>query len=114
MEVPAKVSAKGQVTIPKQVRDALGITGGEEIQFRLEEERAVIARNAELLDPIQDESTATPPAPAPRRLPWDAARHPSARRHRTQRPVGAVVVRDTDGSPLTIELAEKSSQASRR
>ncbi len=29
----AKVTSKGQVTIPKEVRDKLGISQGEELQF---------------------------------------------------------------------------------
>jgi len=111
MEIPAKVSAKGQITIPKQVRDDLGITGGEEILFRIEYQRAVLARDSALLgpDPAQEDTAA--PAP-PRRVPWDAARHVAARRRPGRG--GAVVVRDTDGSPLTIELVDKAAQPSRR
>jgi AbrB family looped-hinge helix DNA binding protein len=115
MEVPAKVSAKGQVTIPKKVRDALSITGGEEVLFRIEDQRAVMARYTDLLgaDPAEEEP-ASQPSPATRRIPWDAARHSTARRHPNQTRPGAVLVRDTDGSPLTIELIEKSPHPSRR
>ena len=112
MEVTAKVSAKGQVTIPKKVRDALAITGGEEILFRIEDQRAVMARYPDLLgaDPAEEEPTPQP-YPARRRVPWDAARRSTARR---QSRAGAVVVHDADGSQLTIELVERSPSPSRR
>ncbi len=50
MEAAAKVSSKGQVTVPKAVRDALGISEGDEILFRIEGNRAILARTADFLD----------------------------------------------------------------
>lgn len=50
MDVAAKVTSKGQVTIPKDVRDALGIAEGDEVVFRVEKDRAVLARTPRLLD----------------------------------------------------------------
>lgn len=50
MDVAAKVTSKGQVTIPKDVRDALGIAEGDEVVFRVEEHRAILARTPHLLD----------------------------------------------------------------
>lgn len=50
MEVTARVSSKGQVTVPKAVRDALGIKEGDEVVFRVEGDRAVLARTAHFLD----------------------------------------------------------------
>lgn len=44
MEVAARVTSKGQVTVPKAVRDALGVKEGDEIVFRVEGNRAVLAR----------------------------------------------------------------------
>lgn len=38
----AKVTSKGQITIPKMVRDALGIHEGDSVLFRVEGERAVL------------------------------------------------------------------------
>jgi AbrB family looped-hinge helix DNA binding protein len=49
VEIAAKVSSKGQVTVPKAVRDALGITKGDEVVFRVEGNRAVLARTPEFL-----------------------------------------------------------------
>jgi AbrB family looped-hinge helix DNA binding protein len=50
MDFAAKVSSKGQTTVPKVVRDALGIEGSGEIVFRLEGNRAVCARTPDCLD----------------------------------------------------------------
>jgi len=49
MDVAARVTSKGQVTIPKSVREALAIYEGDEIVFRVEGERAVMARSSDLL-----------------------------------------------------------------
>lgn len=50
MEAGAKVTSKGQVTVPKPVREALGITEGDEVIFRVEGSRAVLAKTPNLLD----------------------------------------------------------------
>ena len=50
MDVPAKITSKGQVTVPKAVRDALGIHEGDEVIFRVEGNRAVLARTPDFLD----------------------------------------------------------------
>jgi antitoxin PrlF len=50
VDVAATVSSKGQVTIPKQVRDALGIKRGDHVVFRVEGDRAVLARTPNLLN----------------------------------------------------------------
>lgn len=50
MDLAAKVTSKGQVTIPKGVRDALGIAEGDEVVFRVEGHRAILARIPHLLD----------------------------------------------------------------
>lgn len=50
MDVRAKVTSKGQVTIPKAVRDALGVAPGDEILFRVVEGHAVVARTPDFLD----------------------------------------------------------------
>lgn len=50
MDVAARISSKGQVTVPKPVREALGIKEGDEVIFRVEGERATLARTADFLD----------------------------------------------------------------
>lgn len=77
MDITAKVGSKGQVTIPKQVRDDLGITPGDQLVFRIEPHRAVMARTRNLLKKDADGDARPEP---PRQLPWDAARHAPARR----------------------------------
>jgi antitoxin PrlF len=50
MDVGATITAKGQVTIPKQVREELGLHEGDRVLFRIIDGRAVLARTADLLD----------------------------------------------------------------
>ncbi|MFM7534794.1 MAG: AbrB/MazE/SpoVT family DNA-binding domain-containing protein [Acidimicrobiales bacterium] len=49
MEIAAKMSSKGQITVPKAVRDALGIGEGDHVVFRVEGNRAVLARTPDFL-----------------------------------------------------------------
>lgn len=67
MDVTAKVTSKGQVTVPKAVRTALGIREGDDIVFRVEGGRAVIARVPHFLE--LEGSIAVPLAK--RNTPWD-------------------------------------------
>jgi antitoxin PrlF len=50
VDVAARVTSKGQVTVPKPVRDALGIKEGDEVVFRVQGGRAVLSRTRDLLD----------------------------------------------------------------
>jgi antitoxin PrlF len=67
VDVAAKVTSKGQVTVPKIVRDALGIRDGDEVIFRVEGNRAVLARTPNFLDLA---GTVSVPA-AKRNVAWD-------------------------------------------
>jgi AbrB family looped-hinge helix DNA binding protein len=49
VDVTAKLSSKGQVTVPKVVREALGVHEGDQIVFRVEGDRAVLARTSDFL-----------------------------------------------------------------
>lgn len=40
----AKITSKGRVTIPKAVRDALGLTAGTHVEFVIEDGRVVLRR----------------------------------------------------------------------
>ncbi|WP_420444510.1 AbrB/MazE/SpoVT family DNA-binding domain-containing protein [Candidatus Poriferisodalis sp.] len=50
MQIMARVTSKGQVTIPKSVREALGISPGDAVLFRVESERAVMKRIPDLIE----------------------------------------------------------------
>lgn len=49
MDAAAKMTSKGQVTVPKAVRDALGLEEGDDVVFRVEGNRAVLARTPDFL-----------------------------------------------------------------
>ena len=49
MDISARMSSKGQLTVPKAVRDALGLDEGDDIIFRVEGNRAVLARTPDFL-----------------------------------------------------------------
>jgi AbrB family looped-hinge helix DNA binding protein len=49
MDAAAKVTSKGQVTVPKAVRDALDIKEGDDVVFRVEGKRAVLAKTPDFL-----------------------------------------------------------------
>ena len=67
MDTSAKITSKGQVTIPKSVRDALDLHAGDEIVFRVERSRAVIAKTPSFL-----EMAGTVAIPAGKRgTPWE-------------------------------------------
>lgn len=50
MEVAARLTSKGQITLPKAIRDALGLHEGDRVVFRVEGSYAVLARTADLLE----------------------------------------------------------------
>jgi AbrB family looped-hinge helix DNA binding protein len=50
MDMLAKVTSKGQVTLPKAVRDALGVEPGDRVLFRVVDGHALIARTPDLLE----------------------------------------------------------------
>ncbi|MGA2926112.1 MAG: AbrB/MazE/SpoVT family DNA-binding domain-containing protein [Solirubrobacteraceae bacterium] len=67
MDASARITSKGQVTIPKSVRDALELHDGDELLFRVDRTRAVIAKTPSLL-----ELAGSVPVPAGKRsTPWD-------------------------------------------
>jgi AbrB family looped-hinge helix DNA binding protein len=67
MDVHAKMTSKGQVTIPKRVRDALGLHEGDDLLFRVERSRALLAKTPDFL-----ELAGSVGVPAAKRgTPWD-------------------------------------------
>ena len=67
MEVSARVSSKGQITIPRDVREALGVKQGDTVLFRVDGGRAVIARTPDLLELAGSVNVPV----AKRGTPWD-------------------------------------------
>jgi len=50
MDVAARLSSKGQVTIPKAVRDALGVEEGDSVIFRIDGNLATLQRTPDFLE----------------------------------------------------------------
>jgi AbrB family looped-hinge helix DNA binding protein len=82
MNVRARMTSKGQLTVPKPVRDALDLNEGDELLFRVEKTRAVVAKTPDFL-----ELAGSVPVPADkRRTPWDEVlRRTRAERARRRR-----------------------------
>lgn len=66
MEVSARLSSKGQLTVPRAVREALSLEQGDRVVFRVVGDHAVLARTADLLALA---GSVTVPA-AKRATPW--------------------------------------------
>jgi len=49
MDERARMTSKGQVTIPKRVRDELGLQAGDELLFRVQRHRAIVAKTPDFL-----------------------------------------------------------------
>ena len=49
MEISARLSSKGQVTVPRSVRDALSLVEGDRLVFRVVGDHAILARTPDLL-----------------------------------------------------------------
>lgn len=81
MEVSARMTSKGQITIPKSVRDALSLGDGDAVVFRVEGDRAVLARTPDLLSLA---GTISVPA-AVRGRPWAEVRNEAQRRYFSKR-----------------------------
>lgn len=80
MDVRARITSKGQVTIPKAVRDALDLHAGDELLFRVEDTRAVLAKTPDFLS-----LAGSVPVPAGKRgTAWDEVLR-QTRRARTER-----------------------------
>ena len=62
MDVPATVTSKGQVTLPKSVRDTLQLKAGDRVWFRVHKDRAILAKVPDFL-----ELAGTMPVPASKR-----------------------------------------------
>ena len=76
MDAQATLTSKGQITIPKAVREALNLEEGDAVLFRVREGRAVISKTPNLLDlagsvPVPEEVRGLPWEEIKRRA-WEA------------------------------------------
>lgn len=70
MDVAAKMTSKGQITVPKVVRDRLELEPGDQVLFRLQDDQAVLARTPNFLDL----AGVVPVPPEKRGASWDEIR----------------------------------------
>lgn len=47
-----KLTQKGQVTIPKKIRQALGVTPGDEVEFRIAQDRCIVVEKSTTRSPF--------------------------------------------------------------
>jgi AbrB family looped-hinge helix DNA binding protein len=52
LPMPSRISSKGQVTVPVDVRDQLGLTTGTEIEFVIRDGEAVLRKGGGDRDPV--------------------------------------------------------------
>ena len=74
IKLKSKVGARGQVIIPKQIRDTFGIIRGSEVRFLTKGSNIIIAKKpAGKTEPdaINDFINAIEKRPAPERIDWD-------------------------------------------
>ena len=70
MDVAAKMTSKGQITVPKAVRERLELEPGDQVLFRLQDNQAVLARTPNFLDL----AGVVPVPPEKRGASWDEIR----------------------------------------
>jgi AbrB family looped-hinge helix DNA binding protein len=70
MDVAAKMTSKGQITVPKVVRERLELEPGDQVLFRLQDDQAVLARTPNFLDL----AGVVPVPPEKRGASWDEIR----------------------------------------
>lgn len=70
MDMAARLTSRGRLTVPKPVRDAFELRQGDLVVFRLEGRSAVVARGADLID-----LAGSVPVPVAKRgAPWNELR----------------------------------------
>jgi len=52
LPVKSRISSKGQITVPFQVREALGLTPGTAVEFLVREGEAVLRKRRQGADPV--------------------------------------------------------------
>jgi antitoxin PrlF len=70
LDVAARITSNGRVTLPKPVRDGLGLREGDQVIFRIDGSRVVLSRASNLLDL----AGTVPVSPGKRGLAWERIR----------------------------------------
>jgi antitoxin PrlF len=70
VDVPATVTSKGQITLPKSVRETLQLKAGDRVWFRVHKDRAVLAKVPDFLEL----AGSVPIPPAKREPSWSRIR----------------------------------------
>lgn len=65
----SRVGPKGQAVIPKPIRDALGIHPGDEVSFRISEDRVFLEKQSGR-EALEEMLAMFPKTPEPRQLNW--------------------------------------------
>lgn len=81
MDTAARVTSKGQVTIPKTVRDALQLREGDQLVFRVERTRAILAKTPDFIGMAGTVAVSE----AKRGTPWDEVLRQTRRARAEQR-----------------------------
>lgn len=68
LEIEAKVGQRGQVVIPKPIRDAYGLTPGMKVKFSLENDKIIIKTSKDALDDYLNEIEKKE---EPEKIDWD-------------------------------------------
>lgn len=75
MELSAKLTSKGQITLPKAVREMLDLNTGDRVLFRVADGSAVLAKTQDFLELARSVEAPT----NKRGVPWDAVRSSTRR-----------------------------------
>lgn len=67
MDVTSRLTSNGQVAIPKAVREALDLSEGDEIVFRVEDNRAMISKRRDFIEL----AGSVPVPPGLKGAPWE-------------------------------------------
>jgi antitoxin PrlF len=70
VDIGATITSKGQITLPKAIRDALDLRTGDRVLFRLHADRVVLAKVPDFLEL----AGSMPPPPGKRGLAWSRIR----------------------------------------